>query len=583
LEDWPFGTEFAFVKAVFIIRLFDESTQLRGDDMNSRRSDFRRHLNLTSLTMLVVHMLFLLGGALPGYAAYSDWAEGTQDAADGATRDYFNRAGQLEWQNYLGDWRDTEDTLQGSQTYAVAQIEDTNTPRYIEWNVTGLVQQWLDGTLANQGFFIHAVSGAGPINFRSKEYADTSQHPMLVVNVGAGDVALTPTADTYLEPSTYRSMGDSDELTLRLDGSNVLVQFDLSSIDSGARVTSAVLRLYTHTQYGNETMTAGVFRCAPGEAISTAAPIGGIAAVYPDDHGIEDDPDVIFATSFESDNWQKEWSSASGTIDVVTQDAVRSFTPLQGKALRALIAEGENSSMSVIYKFADKIGQEPEEIYFRYYLRFADDWNQTVYGGKLPGISGTYGQAGWGGRKPDGTDGWSARGTYYLSISGDNPLSGTHPIGTYCYYADQPGTYGDTWAWTKEYKGFLQKNRWYCVEQYVKMNTPEQHDGILRAWVDGRPAFEKTDIMFRTVDALKIEQIWMNVYHGGTAVSPYDQHMYVDNVVVARQYIGPMNADLPDEPTPPGTDDPGTDPDISAGSGTGGSGGSGGCFIRTLP
>ena len=73
----------------------------------------------------------------------------------------------------------------------------------------------------------------------------------------------------------------------------------------------------------------------------------------------------------------------------------------------------------------------------------------------------------------------------------------------------------------------------------------------------------------------------MNVYHGGTAVSPYDQHLYIDNVVVARQYIGPMNATVPEEPEPP---DPGTDPgETSPNSGSDGAGdGSSGCFIRTL-
>jgi len=58
--------------------------------------------------------------------------------------------------------------------------------------------------------------------------------------------------------------------------------------------------------------------------------------------------------------------------------------------------------------------------------------------------------------------------------------------------------------------------------------------------VDGRLAYEKTDIRFRDVDTLKIEQIWMNVYHGGTTPSPRDQHLYVDSVVVAKKYIGPM-------------------------------------------
>ena len=190
--------------------------------------------------------------------------------------------------------------------------------------------------------------------------------------------------------------------------------------------------------------------------------------------------------------------------------------------------------------------------------------------------------AGWGGRKPDGTDGWSARGNYALSITGDNPLAGTHPIGTYCYYADQPGTYGDTWLWTKEYKGFLKKNRWHCIEQYVRMNTPGVHNGVIRAWVDGRPAFEKSDIMFRTVDSLKIEQVWMNVYHGGTAVSPYDQHLYFDNVVVARQYIGPMNATQPIQPDTPTPSDPPQNPEPDASAADGGGSGGGGCFISSI-
>lgn len=71
------------------------------------------------------------------------------------------------------------------------------------------------------------------------------------------------------------------------------------------------------------------------------------------------------------------------------------------------------------------------------------------------------------------------------------------------------------------------------------MNTPMVNEGILRAWVDGRLAWEKTDLRFRDVTSLRVEEVWMNVYHGGTAVSPYDQHLYVDNLVIASSYIGP--------------------------------------------
>jgi hypothetical protein len=109
-----------------------------------------------------------------------------------------------------------------------------------------------------------------------------------------------------------------------------------------------------------------------------------------------------------------------------------------------------------------------------------------------------------------------------------------------------PGFYGSQWPWSEGYRGYLDNNRWYCVDQYCKLNTPGKEgeagkrDGILRAWIDGRPAFEKTDIRFRDVGQLKIEQIWMNVFHGGTQKSPYDQHLYIDNVVIAKKYIGPM-------------------------------------------
>jgi len=32
----------------------------------------------------------------------------------------------------------------------------------------------------------------------------------------------------------------------------------------------------------------------------------------------------------------------------------------------------------------------------------------------------------------------------------------------------------------------------------------------------------------------------MNVYYGCTAPAPTDLHLFIDNVVIARKYIGPM-------------------------------------------
>jgi len=49
---------------------------------------------------------YALNAATSARGAASDWAEGTPGKDNGASRDYYNRAGQLEWHNKMGDWRD---------------------------------------------------------------------------------------------------------------------------------------------------------------------------------------------------------------------------------------------------------------------------------------------------------------------------------------------------------------------------------------------------------------------------------------------------------------------------------------------
>ncbi|MCL4204640.1 MAG: DNRLRE domain-containing protein [Pirellulaceae bacterium] len=477
-------------------------------------------------------------------AAEHDWAEGQTGDSTGATRDYYNRAALLKWRHTMGDWCDANNEPQGSVPFAVSTMTAERKAQTLEWDITKLVREWLDGRHPNQGVLLRAVKGGVSCRFRSREWEQADQQPQLEIVVGQQRTILSAAADTSMHTSTYRGFGGATELQVGGQSAHTLLRFDLPSALVDRLVDRATLRLYCHQQSGSGSTEIGVFRCAQGKIVSPTPAILGLAAKYPADRGIGADDQVIFSTDFESDAWAKEWTLAAELkmIDTINDDPERKFEPLSGKALRVKIAEGATGALNTIYKFQKQIGQEPEEIYFRYYLRLADDWNQTLQGGKMPGISGTYGVAGWGGRKSDGTDGWSARGAFHLTIPKDNPLSGLTPIGTYCYHADMTGTYGDIWIWDQGYRGFLQNNRWYAIEQHLRLNRPGEKDGVLRAWVDGRLAFDKSDIRFRHNDRLKIEQIWMNVYHGGTKPSPYDQHLYIDNVVIAQQYIGPMTA-----------------------------------------
>jgi hypothetical protein len=246
-------------------------------------------------------------------------------------------------------------------------------------------------------------------------------------------------------------------------------------------------------------------------------------------------PDALFECDFESDTWFRQWGTAKPPqrTQIVLSDPNRKFESLRGRALRVRVDQGGHYGLSLTFPFRKRLGHEPQQAYFRYYLRFADDW-KPKRGGKLPGFGGTYGRAGWGGRPVDGTDGWSARGLF------GGQKSGRTPIGFYCYHMQMKGRYGSNWLWDPDGLGLLENNRWYCIEQYVKLNTPGQSDGVLRGWVDGKIAFEKTDSQLRAVETLRIESVWVNIYLGGTWTAESDQHLYLDEMVISNRPIGPL-------------------------------------------
>ena len=246
--------------------------------------------------------------------------------------------------------------------------------------------------------------------------------------------------------------------------------------------------------------------------------------------------DVLLSCDFEDEGWWHAWGLREPPENV-TLVAGADAHGGRGRSLRVTVPRGEHMGTSFAYRFRERLGAEPERTYLRYDLKFDRDWSHATSGGKLPGISGTYNRAGWGGRPVHGDDGWSARGLFQSKTGGDSTA-----IGFYCYHADMRGKYGNDYV----FRPRLEHGRWYRVEMECVLNTPGtdggrgKNDGILRGWIDGRPAFEKTDIRFRDVDTLKIEEIWVNVYHGGeTPVPEEDIHLYLDNMVIARQRIAP--------------------------------------------
>jgi hypothetical protein len=459
------------------------------------------------------------------------------DGTDGATCHYFNTGARIPWRHQAGDWLDSTGAEQGDKPFAIAHIEPSTS--IVHWDVTDLVRRWMDGDLSGSALLLGFARGApaGTTAFASRNHSDAGLRPQLTVAFadGSPDISLAPSADTTLDCSTVASLGGRSSLVVS-DDKHVALAFEFERL-ARKPVRRATLQMASVHSEGPADIA--IYGLDPPVARPPRSEQVGLATRYPGDRNIDRDPDVVFATGFESLFWRSEWSyvSVGSHAEAITQDQERKFVPLQGAALRVTIPKGGNLGLDMGFNFADQLGNEPEEIYFRYYIRFSDDWISSVDGGKLPGPAGTYGRAGWGGRKANAREGWSLRGAFLRTPSNTNPLHNRISIGTYAYHAGGQDFFGDEWDWNLATQ-LLERNRWYCLEQHVKVNTPTVRDGVLEAWIDGVLAFDKRELYLRDTPDIKIEKVWMNVYHGGTAKAARDLDLYIDNVVVARRRIG---------------------------------------------
>jgi hypothetical protein len=89
------------------------------------------------------------------------------------------------------------------------------------------------------------------------------------------------------------------------------------------------------------------------------------------------------------------------------------------------------------------------------------------------------------------------------------------------------------------------RDRWISVELMMKMNTVGESDGEQAFWIDGKCAGRWGGYRWRTHEELKVNAVWMLYYITDGAVQrqrgePKPEHVFFDDIVVAKEYIGPM-------------------------------------------
>lgn len=147
-----------------------------------------------------------------------------------------------------------------------------------------------------------------------------------------------------------------------------------------------------------------------------------------------------------------------------------------------------------------------------YKVRFPNGFD-FVRGGKLPGLYGGVGNSG--GKIPDGTDGFSFR-----------LMWGKNGAGEVYAYLPSSIKYG-----TGFFRGAFHfiPGVWHEVVQELQLNTPGLADGFVRLWFDGRLVGEERALLVRSVDSLKINGFFLDVFFGGNDDSwAPKQDTYVD-------------------------------------------------------
>lgn len=283
-------------------------------------------------------------------------------------------------------------------------------------------------------------------------------------------------------------------------------------------------------------------------ALKQESSSSGLAAKYPGDVGLANDPAVLFADDFESGD-MKKWDQQRGRVVMIETQ------PNSGRwCVQMPMERGKNHGGDAIKWFMPGA----DAVYARLYVKFSPDYQYNHHFVWLGANQRTNKWSAFGkaGLKPNGT--YYSTGMEPWFAWGRNPPPGE--VNLYTYYLDmEPDRKMDKY-WGNGFfppgpgKGMAAGkdrvipplNHWQCWEFMIQANTaPDKADGKQAMWVDGKLVGEFTGIRWRNDMDLKVNCFWLEHYgyDEGDPTKQYwkdSQSVWFDDVVVARRYIGPM-------------------------------------------
>jgi hypothetical protein len=289
-------------------------------------------------------------------------------------------------------------------------------------------------------------------------------------------------------------------------------------------------------------------------ALAQVLPEGntGLASRYPGDVGIGSDASVVLADDFES------YTGASGLTSRWTRVFQTAHTRIAtepgnyyagSKAVEFTIPQQSAEMGNAVIK---TVSPGRDVLFLRYYGKLDSAFNALGSSHNGSVISGNYCCAGL------KADGYNQFFVSYEAVRGESSIPSPGKLSVYVYHPDQRDIWGDHFfpngvvspftatpgnfgsAFVARPDVVPQLGRWYAYELMVKLNTPGQRDGRIAMWLDGKLVADFPNLRLRETTALKIDQFDVDLHVKSNTSSV--ARKWIDNVVAATSYIGPMTS-----------------------------------------
>ena len=276
----------------------------------------------------------------------------------------------------------------------------------------------------------------------------------------------------------------------------------------------------------------------------------GLAAKFTGDRGIEAHGSVIFADNFETGDWRTRWDSArgadDGTLSIV--DASSGFAGVGRRSLTATAVLGKNTGGGLTEWF-----EPADNVHIRFYVKFDKRCDYVHHFVTLRAN-----------KSLQGGDKWSGFGGAGIKPVGDERFSTAlepwgnwgrwPPPGRWNFYSYWHGmsVSRDGKYWGNGFRPTEQPNiardKWICAEFMLEHNTPGRDDGEQAFWIDGQLRGHWTGINWRKAANLRANALTLESYVTDRWTKNKVNIVTFDNVVIARDYIGPVGLPRRGEP-----------------------------------